>query len=101
MITIQIGNDERSLDEASPQWITQEINGRRRDGLFVCVRVHINTADVQMTLSTPGCSGAGGGRPPTKREASILDLWREANLNDGDFTAGNVVSFLSRLNRYI
>jgi hypothetical protein len=98
MGTITIGSDQRTLDGADPQWITQEIQGRRKDGLSVCVVVRIQTEGLNLTLSTPWCAkGAGGGRSPNPRERAILDLWSELGLNEGDFSPGSVVAFLRRL----
>jgi hypothetical protein len=74
MITIKIGTSEQSFQNADENWINQQINGRRRDGQSVCVRVVINESSINMALSTPNCAGGGGGgRPPTSRssESSI------------------------------
>lgn len=55
MSSIKIGNDLQPLD-VSPNWITQQIERRRRDGIAVCVEVRIKEADLDMSLATPGCS---------------------------------------------
>lgn len=103
MSTIRIGNDERPLDQADPQWITQEIHGRQRDGQRLCVRVSIKTEDLNIGLTTPACGGGGGGggRPPTQRERSVLDLWNELGLNRADFEPGAVVAFVQRVRKYL
>lgn len=101
MSTIRIGTDERPLGQADPQWITQEIVGRRKDGLAVCVIVTIKTTDLNLNLATPACSrGGGGGRPPTPREQAILDLWRKHGLDDADFSPGAVVAFVKQVVGY-
>jgi len=101
MSTIRIGTDERDLRDADSQWITQEIQGRRRDGLAVCVVIQIRTADLSMTLATPGCGGAGGGRLPNRREAEVLKLWEELGLGEPGFEPGSVVAFVKRVNRFL
>jgi hypothetical protein len=102
MNTISIGNDSRPLEQADPEWITQQINGRRKDGLPVCVRVSIHTAELNLTYSTPTCaSSGGGGRPPTAREREILDLWGKHGLNELDFAPGNVVAFVRQVLRQL
>jgi hypothetical protein len=98
MITVKIGNEEQSLEGASPGWITQQIERRRRDGISVCVVVRIRTADLSIHLATPGCAGnAGGGRPPTANERVILELWRKHGLNEAGFAPGDMVAFLAQL----
>lgn len=95
---ISIGIDRRPLEEADPQWITQEIQGRRKDGQDVCVVVRIEAEGLNVTLSTPACAkGGGGGRAPTQRERAIFDLWREQGLDEPTFTPGAVIAFLRRL----
>jgi len=98
MISVKIGNEERSLEDASPGWVTQQIERRRRDGIPVCVVVLIKTADLNMHLATLGCAGnAGGGRPPNANELAILEQWRRRGLNETGFAPGGVVAFLARL----
>ena len=95
MNTITIGNDQRLLSDADPQWITQQIQGRRKDGLSVCLVIQIQEGDLNISLSNP--SGGGGGRGPNARERAVLDLWSDSGLNDADFSPGAVISFLRRL----
>lgn len=103
MSTIRIGSDERSLVDADPQWITQEVQARRADGQSVCVIVTIITDDLNLRLATPSCggSGGGGGRAPTQREKAIFDLWGQRGLNQADFSPGDVVAFVKQLIRYL
>lgn len=100
MISVKVGNDEKPLDDASPDWIVQQIERRRRDGITVCVVVSIRTADLNMHLSTPECAGsARGGRPPNSAERRILELWQKHGLNEPGFAPGRVVAFLAQLKR--
>lgn len=101
MSTIRIGTDERDLRDADPQWITQEIQGRRKDGQSVCVVIQIRTSDLSMTLATPGCGGGGGGRLPNRREREVFDLWEELGLGEMGFDPGRVVAFVKRVSRYL
>lgn len=98
MISVKVGNDEKPLDDASPDWIVQQIERRRRDGIAVCVVVSIRTADLNMRMSTPECAGgAGGGRPPNARESAVWELWRKHGLNEAGFAPGHVVAFVAQL----
>lgn len=100
MITVKIGALERSLENADPSWINQQVNGLKRDGHTICVLVKINEGPIQMTLATPTCAvGGGGGRPPNALEQRIFDLWRKHHLDQIDITGGFVVSFLNELKR--
>jgi hypothetical protein len=99
MILISIAGNEHDLEEVGPDWIVQQIERRRRDGLSVCVAVSIRTSDLNIRLSTPECAGrAGGERLPNSEEAIILDLWRHLGLDQNDWAPGKIVAFLRRLN---
>ena len=100
MITVKIGALERSLENADPSWINQQVNGLKRDGHTICVLVKIGEGPIQMTLATPTCAVDGrGGRPPNALEQRIFDLWRKHHLDQRDITGGFVVSFLNELKR--
>lgn len=100
MVTIKIGSSEQSLENADESWINQQINGRRRDGQSVCVRVVINDGSINMALSTPNCAGGGGGgRPPNQQEQRIFDLWDKHGLNKSEFNGGHLIAFLKQLRR--
>lgn len=101
MITIKIGESERALGDAEPSWINQQINRRREEGVSVCVRVTIHTQALNIVLTTPGCTGGGGGRLPTRDEQAILDLWQERGLTRPEFTGGNLIAFLRQLERML
>jgi hypothetical protein len=101
MIRVAIGGSDVDIAEASPEWINQQINRRRADGVAVCVRVAINQADINVGLTTPTCGGGGGGRAPNERERRIMELWNERGLNQNDFSGGNLVAFLRQLQRLL
>jgi hypothetical protein len=79
-VTVQIGTEIRSGDDASESWITDQINRRRRDDAALCVVVNVESSGVNLRLTTPACSGGGGGRPPNRLEQEIIDLWNERKL---------------------
>ena len=97
MTSIRIGESERALGEATPDWINQQVNRRRRDRTPICVRVHIDCPGVNVLLTTPACGGGAAGRPPNRAEGRIVQLWQDRGLNSDDFTGGNVVAFLKQL----
>lgn len=104
MNTITIGIESRPLEQADSDWIARQVNGRRKDGQSVCVRVSIRTSGINLSRSTPGCPSSGGGgagRPPTSREREVLDLWAKLGLNEGDFSPGNVVAFVRQVLRLL
>src|SRR6266496_239614 len=95
MVTIHIGDSERSLSEADASWINQQINRRRSDNLPVCVRVMVVTDELNMVLTTPTCGGShGGGRAPYRREQEVFELWERRGMNQPDFTGGVLIAFL-------
>jgi hypothetical protein len=98
MVTIRIGNDTRSLEEADETWINQAVGSRQEEGLPVCIHVTIRTETLDVALATPACgSGGAGGRRPRPEEAKIIDLWTRLHLASGDFSRGNVVAFVKQL----
>lgn len=97
MITIQIGNDTRSLEDAEPSWIVQQVNNRQREGQPVCVRVTVQTSTLQISLTTPGCGPGTVGRKPRPDEAEIIQLWEKHKLTSDDFSGGNLVAFVKQL----
>lgn len=100
MIKIQIGESERTREEADEAWINQQINMRREDGLTVCVRVIIKERDLDMVLSTPTCKNrVSGSRQPTPRENMVFDLWKKRGLDNPDFTGGNLIAFLNQFDK--
>jgi hypothetical protein len=100
VITVRINTDERDMTDAiDEQWINQQINRRRAAGETACVRVTLQEPGLNVLLTTPGCAGGGGSRPPIGAEQAVIDLWRERGLDRSDFTGGNVVAFLKQLRR--
>ncbi|TAL72898.1 MAG: hypothetical protein EPN56_14195 [Rhodanobacter sp.] len=99
MIFVSIASDERSLQDANPDWITQQVERRRRDGLQVCVTVIIKSGGLDMRLSTPECVSRGGSRAPTAQEAHVFNLWTKFHLNQPGWSPGNLIAFLRQLDR--
>ena len=98
MIRVKIGDSERDISDADANWINQQVNGLRRDGRPICIRVTVKSEGVDMMLSTPACGSAGGGgRPPNRFERDLFDRWDKLHLNSNDFTGGNLVAFLKQL----
>jgi len=97
MIMVKIGEEERRFD-GKPQWVREQLEGRRKEYGKVCVQVRINCVHLNIFLSTPGCAqGPGGYRPPNPGESEILDMWNQLHLNTTNFAAGNLIAFLQRI----
>jgi hypothetical protein len=95
---IKINENEREVRDADANWINEQINRRRREGVVVCVRVSIESNNVNLLLSTPACTtGRGIARPLSLEEQRILALWEQHHLNSDGFAGGNVVSFLKQI----
>lgn len=99
-VEVQIGSEKRSIDDASPSWINDQINRRRKDGSPVCVRVSIIKNSINLILSTPACPSGGGGGSLNTQEEEIVDLWRKHHLSGENFTGGNLVSFLKQISKW-
>lgn len=86
------------LEEATPQWINQQINARKHENQPVCVQVDVNADNARLALATPTCARrGGGGRPPNRLESEVIELWERRGLNDPNFSSGSVVAFLQQL----
>ncbi len=100
MIRVRIGDSERELSSVSENWINQQINRRKADGLSVCARVIIKDSNLNMSLSSAGCpQSATRGRTPNRNEQEIFDLWEKRGMNNPDFHGGNLVAFLKQINK--
>jgi len=99
MITVRIGFEERQCP-IDPNWVNQQIKGRRDAGGTPCVRVTIRSSGVDVALASTGCgggSGSGDGRAPTQQERDIFALWSKHRLDQEDFSGGELVAFLRRV----
>jgi hypothetical protein len=101
MVYVIIGASEVPREQATPGWVTEQLNRRRDDGRSVCVQVRIATADVRVTLATPQCGGGGGGRQANPRERRVIDLWTDRVLKHAEATPGHITSFLHQLDNLL
>jgi hypothetical protein len=98
MINVMIGNTERALSEASPEWIHQQVHRRHSDGSPVCIRVRIDEPNAVMVLTTQDCPrGASNSRGPNALEQRIFDLWKHYQLDEAGFNGGQFAAFIERL----
>lgn len=96
--TVHIGDSQRNLEDATEQWIAEQIIKRRRAGESTCIRVHIAKRDVRVTLTSADCaSGGGGGRPPNRQEAEVIAEWTKRGLDGSDISPGPLIAFLKHV----
>lgn len=101
-IRIRIGQDERELNQADEHWITSRIRQEEADQGRVCIRVFIKAGDVDIILSSRGCSKSGcGGRRATAKEQEFFNLWDKLELNANNVTGGKVNAFLKQARRIV
>ncbi len=98
MVTVRIGTSERSLSEADPSWINQQVNARRKVNEPVCVVVSISTTTISLRLVTSDCGYTyGGGLPLNSYEQRIVEIWRSRRMSEAHFVGGDLISFLEIL----
>lgn len=98
MVTIKIGTSVISIKEIKPDWIVQQIENRKKDGISsICTRVIIKESDIDINLSTKTCPKGLGSRLPNNHEREIIKLWENHRLNEDDYSPGNLISFLKKL----
>lgn len=100
MSTIRIGENERQLDDADAHWMQQQVSGRRRDGINPCVRVHIRVPGADIALQSLNCpSQSGAPRQATPLESRLLQLWDKHQMNDANWSVGNLIAAVQQLKR--
>jgi len=95
---VQIGDSQRSLEDATQQWVTEQITRRRRAGEAVCIRVKIKKDNVDVALASGDCpDGRGGGRRPTRDETAMISEWNRRGLGGTDIPPGQLIAFLNHV----
>lgn len=100
MVSLRINGASVSPDDEST--VVQQVNGRRDEGVRVCVQLTVAEGDLNVALSSSQCGGSGGGgRPPRPSEKRVFELWDKLGLNDESFTGGQLVAFLKQLSKLL
>ena len=98
MIKVYIDGKDRTLDQVTHSWLSDEISSHRKVGENVCIRVSIKSGSLNMMLSTPACAvGGGGRRAASPQEKEIFDLWVRRGMNSNDFVVGQLEAFLNEI----
>jgi hypothetical protein len=97
MKRIRIGETERDLDGAPPNWIREHVDDLRRQGKPVCVEIKLRFGSVDMILATAACGGGRGTKEANRQEKKIYDLWIRKGLNEDDFDVRELIEFAERL----
>ena len=99
LITIWISGQERQgIDEG---WIARTIEGLRREGSEICVRVHVVGPGIDVGLSAGSCPpSTGAQRRARADEQQILNAWEACGLR-GELNPGRVIQCLKRVERAI
>ena len=101
MISLKIGNEERTNENIEERWIAQQI--RKRNGQPVCIKLIIREGDVNARFSSRACSRSGGGGNgpiPNRKERQLFKLWDQKGLNGMNINPGMVISFLKEYEEY-
>jgi hypothetical protein len=53
--------------------------------------------ELDLAFATAACGGGGGGRAPNPRERELFELWAKHQLNQPDFSGGQLVAFLKQV----
>ncbi len=97
-IRVKIGPIEKDIADVDPTWINEQINGRRDDGVGVCVQVTIDMESAHLHLATSDCPHFGGSnRLLSTQENEILSRWNKLHLNEKNFSGGNLIAFLKQI----
>lgn len=101
MVTITVGSDRREFRDRvdiDESWLNRVIDGRRGDGLGVCIEVLVSIPGRIDARLTAGCPPTGGGsRRPNQDEERLFELWTKCVVSHGAFRGGHVISFLKQM----
>lgn len=100
MIMISVNGDGRNLSDINANWIHEQIRERLKQGVPVCVQIHIEQSGINLSLSCGECGGYGGGgsgRAPNHQEQRVFDLWDELGCKHSPVNSGNIVAFLNQI----
>ena len=98
MITVRINDDQKPVGDADfERWVARQIEGRRHDGVAICVSVEVQEDMAHVVLRSAGCSCGVGGRPPNPKEAKLFELWKRRGMESPNFTPGDLISFVHQL----
>jgi hypothetical protein len=97
-VSVRIGESLRTLNDASDSWVTQQLDGRRADGVQVCACVEIDRSDISLRLTTAACPKYhGAARQLTDREARAVELWCRYGLDKAEPHPHALIAFLQQL----
>ena len=96
-VTITINGEERRYDRTVERWIAQRLRDLSHHSAPICVKVGVSGEDINVLVSSGGCSGGGGGRRPNVREAELLAMWEKRGLNEVEINAGKLIAFLHQV----
>jgi len=102
-VVVKIGNQEHDLAQADRHWVISQIKDQQNDNGGVCVQIVINDGDVNLRLCSGACpsTGGGGGRRPNAKEQEIFDLWNRSGGKASHLGGGEIVAFLTQLQRIL
>ena len=99
MIEIDINGQKYDFPDVNEGFINEQIRRRQKDGLPVCIRIHINQNGIDLSLSCGECGGggAGGVRKPTIAGQEIFNLWKKFGCGGGEINPGKLIAFLNQI----
>lgn len=97
MISISVGDQRVLLEDFRDNWLFEQVERASERTGPVCARVDIDHGPVKLALTTPGCGGGGGGRPPRLQEAKIIEHWNNRGLSRPGWSPGELIRFLADL----
>lgn len=95
MTTLLIDASEHGTGPGWQAWVRDEVRAREAAGAYVCVRVKVETPDVDLVFPCGACGSGSGKRPRLSPAAQrLVDLWRSLGLDEWDLEMGALVRFV-------
>ena len=100
-VSITIGDETRSYASATKDWINKTFAFAKRQGLLPSVTIQLSQPGLVLGLATPGAGRRGDGGALTPAQNRIVEVWIRHHMTSNHYTGGNLIAFLSELERLI
>lgn len=100
MIKVSVSDQTKTLPEINPQWIQSIINKNRVMGKKNCIKIDINSENVNLVLTT-NCESKADVNPSNEFESRIIFLWNDLVLSKDDVDSTRLYEFLKRIDHWV
>lgn len=100
MVEVTIGDETKSLQEVSTEWMTNTISRNRIMNNDNSVKVNIASDNMKLDLFA-NCPQAGSAKASNDIESRVVFLWNELVLSKDDLDPNAIYDFLKRMDEWV